>query len=316
MRERLLHILKRIAQIICVLLGVFLVALAGLYVTLAVSDGSSAIPSDVYSDSTRRPLVLAHRGGAALKPENTFAAFDHAIGLGVDVLEIDARISKDGVFFVFHDATVDRTTNGTGRIEEMSVAEIKALDAGYRFTKDSGTTFPYRAKGLTIPTLEETLDRYKGRNINIEIKPIPGENATRLCSSLRGRIDPKRTVIASASGGFLYPFREACPEFTTSASFTEVIDFLARYKFGVDASYSPSMKFLQIPVGLRYLTVLDGGFAAAARSKGLGIHVWTINDEDEMRRLVRLGVDGIVTDRPDLLIKVIDDERPGNARTQ
>lgn len=308
MANRLSLIFKRVIQSIGVLIGVLIVGLAGLYVSLAVSEGSSVTPSEVFSDSARRTLVFAHRGGAHLRPENTFEAFDHAVAIGVDVLEIDLRVTRDGEFVVIHDSTVDRTTNGSGRVEDKSVAELKSLDAGYGFTSDSGKTFPFRGKGLTIPTLNEALERYKGRNINIEVKSTTGENAPRLCSALRGRIDTKRIVIASASGDFLYAFREACPEFTTSATFTEVLDFLARYKLGVDSSYSPSMRFLQIPVGLRFLTVLDRGFAAAAKSKGLGIHVWTINDEDEMRRLIRLGVDGIVTDKPDLLVRVIAEE--------
>lgn len=307
MGNRLSLIFKWVIQSIGVLIGLLIVGLAGLYVSLAVSEGSTVTPSEVFSDSSRRPLVFAHRGGAHLRPENTFEAFDHAVAIGVDVLEIDLRVSRDGEFVVIHDSTVDRITNGSGKVEDKSVAELKSLDAGYRFTSDNGTTFPFRGKGLTIPTLIEALERYKGRNINIEVKPTTGENAPRFCSVLRGRIDTNRIVIASASGDFLYAFREACPEFTTSATFTEVLDFLARYKLGVDSSYSPMMRFLQIPVGLRFLTVLDGGFAASARAKGLGIHVWTINNEDEMRRLIRLGVDGIVTDRPDLLINVIDE---------
>lgn len=301
-------ILKKLLKVVAAVVSVILLGLAGLYVTLAVSDGESVKPADVYPGSRRTPLVLAHRGGADIRPENTFEAYDYAIGIGVDVLEIDARLSKDGEFVVIHDSTVDRTTDGTGRVEEKTLAELKSLDAGFRFTKDKGRSFPFRGKGLRIPTLEETLDRYKEKNINIEIKQVSGEKARDLCSILRGRIDTKRTVIASVSGDFLYPFRKECPEFTTSATFSEVLDFLTRHKVGVSSSYSPMMRFLQIPAGFRYLTVLDEGFAASARSKGLGIHVWTINDEKEMRRMIRLGVDGIITDRPDLLIKVIEEE--------
>lgn len=291
-----------------ILLGSVALGLAGLYVSLALSDGNPVGFSDVYQDSYRRPLVLAHRGGADLKPENTFEAFDHAVELQVDVLEIDVRTTSDGEFVVIHDSTVDRTTNGTGKVIELSLADVKRLDAAFRFTRDGGLMFPYRGTGVTVPTLSETLERYSGKNINIELKQVSGEKASELCEMLRTRIEPTKTVIASGSGEFLYPFREACPEYTTSATFTEVLDFLTRYKLGVVASYSPSMKLLQIPAGFRYLTILDPGFASAAKSKGLGIHVWTINDENEMRRLIRLGVDGIVTDKPDLLIKVINEE--------
>jgi len=300
--------LKTFLKIISVFFGALALGFAGLYVSLAISDGEAVAPAEVYLGGKRKPLVLAHRGGAHLRPENTFEAYDHAVELGVDVLEIDARVSKDGEFVVVHDSTVDRTTEGTGRVEEKSVAELKSLDAGFKFTKDNGASFPFRGKGLRIPTLLETLGRYKGQNINIEIKQAPAEKARALCMTLRGRIDPKNTVIASASSDFLYPFRTECPEFTTSATFTEVLDFLTRYKLGVSSSYSPVMRFLQIPSGFRYLTILDEGFASSARSKGVGVHVWTVNDEKEMRRMIRLGVDGIITDKPDLLIRIIEEE--------
>jgi glycerophosphoryl diester phosphodiesterase len=301
-------ILKTLLKIVSVFFGALTLGFAGLYVSLAISDGEAATPADVYRDSKRTPLVLAHRGGADLRPENTFEAYDHAVDIGVDVLEIDVRISKDGEFVVIHDSTVDRTTDGTGRVEDKTVAELRSLDAGFKFTTDNGTSFPFRGKGIRIPTFRETLERYKGRNINIEVKQAPGEKSREFCETLRGRIDPKQTVVASASGDFLYPFRDTCPEYTTSATFTEVLDFLTRHKLGVSSSYSPAMRFLQIPAGFRYLTILDRSFASSAKSKGLGIHVWTINDANEMRRLIRLGVDGIVTDKPDLLIKVIEEE--------
>ena len=314
MGKRLSLIFKRSVQTIGILIAVSFIGLTGLYVSLAVSEGSSAISPDVYSDSVRRPLVLAHRGGAHLRPENTFAAFDHAVEIGADVLEIDVRVSKDGEFLVIHDSTVDRTTEGIGKVIEKTASEIRSLDAGHGFTRDGGATFPYRGKGLTVPTLSETLERYAGRNVNLEAKQLEARHAFGFCSTLRGRIEPKRTVIASGGGDFLYAFRDICPEFTTSATLTEVLDFFARYKVGVEASYSPRMRFLQIPAGFRYLTVLDEGFASSARSKGLGIHVWTINDEAEMRRLVRMGVDGIVTDKPDLLIRVIEEESTKRSR--
>ena len=299
--------IKQLLKLAAVFLGIVLVALAGLYVSLAVTEGTAVTPATVYLNSQRRPLVMAHRGGSSLRPENTFEAFDHATEIGVDVLEIDVRATRDGEFVVVHDSTVDRTTNGSGKIVEKTLSEIEVLDAGFKFTNDDGATFPYRGKGVRIPTLLETLERYEGSNINIEFKQVSEEMAAQACSMLRKGIDTAKTVIASASGGFLSMFREACPEFTTSASFTEVLDFLTRYKLGISTSYSPSMRFLQIPAGFRYLTVLDRGFASAARSKGLGIHVWTVNDEKEMKRLIRIGVDGIVTDKPDLLIRVIQE---------
>ncbi len=112
-----------------------------------------------------RPLNMAHRGGSRLAPENTLAAFEHATSLGVDVLEMDLRSSADGVVVAMHDDGVDRTTDGTGPVTGLTLADLKALDAGYRFSRDGGATFPHRGQGVSIPTLDEVLtavDRGRG----------------------------------------------------------------------------------------------------------------------------------------------------------
>jgi len=307
------RILKIILKASLALLGISVFALSGLYVTLALSDGVAAPPSTVFSDASRRPLIFAHRGGADLRPENTFAAFDHSVGLKVDVLEIDVRLTSDGEFVVIHDATLDRTTSGNGNVGDRTLKEIKSLDAGFHFSNDDGRSFPHRGKGITVPTLEEVLERYVGANINIEFKDSQAGNAPDACRIVRGRISSSKTVIASVSGDFLYEFRKVCPEYPTSGTFTEILDLVLRHKVGVAQSYSPEMEVLQVPSGNRFLTIIDESFLRSAKKKGLGVHVWTINDENEMRRLIRLGVDGIVTDKPDLLIRIIDEELGGKS---
>ena len=115
-------------------------------------------------------MVIAHQGGEWLRPSNTLVAFDHAVELGVDVLEMDIHQTQDGVIVLMHDATVDRTTDGSGAIKEMSFAEIRELDAGYYWTDDDGATYPYRGQGIQVPTLEELFQRYPDMRMNIEIK--------------------------------------------------------------------------------------------------------------------------------------------------
>src|ERR1700752_3879311 len=106
---------------------------------------------------TAAQLVIAHRGNSAFFPENTLESFDQAVAIGADALEFDVRLSRDGRAVVIHDATLERTTNGAGEVAALTVDELQRLDAGYRFTHDGGRTFPFRGRGLTIPTLEMVL---------------------------------------------------------------------------------------------------------------------------------------------------------------
>jgi len=124
--------------------------------------------------------VIAHRGGAGLRPENTLAAFQHAAQLGADVLEMDLRVAADGAIVVMHDATVERTTDGAGAVASLKLAELKRLDAGYRWSPDGGATFPYRGRGVRVPALQipdrmrdtvlvtpELLARAHGKNMKL-----------------------------------------------------------------------------------------------------------------------------------------------------
>ena len=142
-------------KIILSVLGVILLALV-----LAAILSSRAPDHPYYSSELSYPLVIAHQGGDELWPGNTMYAFEQAAALGVDVLEMDLHITKDGVLVVMHDETVDRTTDGAGKIEEMTLEEIKALDAGYDWSPDGGDTFPYRGQGIEVPTLEEIFMHY------------------------------------------------------------------------------------------------------------------------------------------------------------
>ena len=117
------------------------------------------------------PLVMAHRGGQGLWPPNTLFAFERAVEMGADILEMDIHASADGVLIVHHDDTVDRTTNGSGAIRDHTLTELKELDAGYHWSADGGETYPFRGKGMRIPTLEEVLEAFPKTRLNIDIKP-------------------------------------------------------------------------------------------------------------------------------------------------
>lgn len=142
--------------------------LAVLYVTLAWR--AQPVPEHPFFTKQDGVMVIAHQGGEWLRPSNTLVAFDNAVELGVDVLEMDIHQTQDAVIVLMHDATVDRTTDGSGAIKEMSFAEIRELDAGYYWTDDDGATYPYRGLGFQVPTLEEMFQRYPEMRMNIEIK--------------------------------------------------------------------------------------------------------------------------------------------------
>ena len=285
---------------------VVFVILAGFYTYLAIQMGKPAIERAIFKREISRPLVFAHRGGGGLFPENTLEAFNYSAKLGVDVLELDIHGTSDGKLVVIHDATVDRTTGGRGRVNDMTLDELKKLDAGYSFTPDGGKTFPFREKGVTIPTLAEIFDAFPGMKFNIEPKQQTPSIIKPLCGLLRERKMTDKVIIGSFRQEVLDEFRTECAEVATSASPSEVSHFLAMYKAGLSDSYTPPMQALQIPENTGYLNVVSKDFVKSAHKLNLKVHVWTINERENMQRLLEMGVDGIMTDYPDRLLNLLD----------
>ncbi|MBA3240195.1 MAG: glycerophosphodiester phosphodiesterase [Acidobacteria bacterium] len=287
-----------------VVVGIVLLV-ASLYGLAARSKGVRAPEREFFRQDVRRPLVIAHRGGAGLWPENTLHAFEGAAALGADVIETDVRSTADGVLVVLHDATVERTTDGAGSVARMTLPELKRLDAGYRWSPDGGRTFPLRGRGLTVPTLEEVFERLPGMRFNIEPKRDAAPSPQLLCGVIRGRGMEGRVVVASFRASLLEEFRRECPEVATSASPVEAVNFIFRYKIGLADSYSPAMHALQVPEYAGGLRVLTKGLVEAAHKCNLAVHAWTVNDSEAMRRLVGMGVDGVMTDYPDRLLEIL-----------
>jgi len=252
-------------------------------------------------------LVMAHRGGRALWPENTLYAFEHSLALGVDVLELDVHSTKDGAIVVMHDKTVDRTTNGTGEIQTYTLEGIRALDAGYHWSDDDDVSFPYRGLGIVVPTLEEVFEAYStGVRMNIEIKQSEPSIVVPVCELIRGYGMADRVLIASFDSGTIETFRTTCPGVATTAGEGEVkllyglsIPFLA-------GLYQPEAEAVQVPEYWGDIHVLTSRMVNAAHNRGMDVHVWTVNDVDDMQRMLDLGVDGIITDHPDKLLSLLD----------
>lgn len=250
--------------------------------------------------------VIAHQGGNHLRPGDTMAAFEHAVELGVDVLEMDVHATSDGDIVVIHDKSVDRTTNGTGLVSEMTLAEIKALDAGYNWPLHQDTEdHPYRGVGVEIPTLEEVLAAYPDMPMVIEIKQAEPSVVKPFGELLRRFNRANITIVPSSHPQVINEFRTQFPEFATAGVESEILTFFILNKALLGRLYPPRMEAFQVPERSGNLTVVTPRFVRVAQSNGVAVHVWTVNETEDMRRILNAGVDGIMTDRPDLLLELL-----------
>jgi glycerophosphoryl diester phosphodiesterase len=254
-----------------------------------------------------RPWLVAHRGGARLAPENTLVAFDLARDLGADAIETDVHLSKDGEVIVFHDDDTLRLCGVPGTIEARTVEEIRALDAAFSFSPDGGATQPLRGRGVHPPTLAETLARHPGMRFNLEAKSSDPALAEALVRVVRdaGRMD--EVCLGSfddAQGERLRALApEGCHFLPTDAATCQVLFAKSGNPGGgCPAGYLVADLPLATDAGFR---VVDAEVVAHFHRHGIAVFVWTVDREDDMRELLALGVDGIMTDRPDRLKAVL-----------
>ena len=250
-------------------------------------------------------LVMAHRGGRNLWPENTLYAFERSVDLGVDVLEMDVHSTNDGAIIVMHDSSVDRTTNGTGPIQDFTLADLQTLDAGYSWTEDEGQTYPYRNQNILVPTLEKVFKSFPDVKMNIEIKQTQPSIVVPLCEIIRAYQMTEKVLIASFDMDTIEEFRNTCREVAATAGEDEVrmLYILSRVYLG--RLYQPPAEAVQVPEYWGDIHVLTERFVKAAQNRNIEVHVWTINDEESMRLMLDIGVDGIITDNPDRLLNLL-----------
>lgn len=258
-----------------------------------------------YAADLNYPLVIAHQGGDGLWPGDTLFAFQNAADLGVDVLEMDVHITKDSVLVLMHDETVDRTTDGTGEIEAMTLEELQKLDAGYDWTPDDGLTFPFRGQGIRVPTLEEVFTAFPEMRMTIEIKKTTASMAKPFCDMIREFNMQDKVLVASFHDERMKEFRSECPEVATSSAKDETTVFVLLTKGFLGGFYSPKFFSLQVPEESGGITVMTESFVRAAHARNLAVEPWTINDEETMRTFIEWGVDGIITDRPDIMLEIL-----------
>ncbi|MFA6844493.1 MAG: glycerophosphodiester phosphodiesterase [Sphaerochaetaceae bacterium] len=249
------------------------------------------------------PRVVAHRGDSKHYPENTLSAFISAAKMGVDVIETDVHLSKDGVLVIWHDPTLERNTDGQGAIEQHSLFELKKLDAGYTFTMDKGKTFPFRNKGVELCTLEEAFQACPGQRFNVDLKSKNPKIVDAFIKVVRENHFQDKVIGASFHLGNLKELRLKAPEILTSLSTLEVLPLLIRQKLGSLPKAKGRLIF-QVPISQWHIQITTPKFIRMMHQCGAVIQVWTINNEETMRMLFGMGVDAVMTDDPALAIKV------------
>jgi glycerophosphoryl diester phosphodiesterase len=249
-----------------------------------------------------RVAVIAHRGGSRLRPENTLAAFDHAASLGVDGLECDVHLSRDGVPVVIHDATLDRTTAAAGAVAARKAVELAAIDAGARFGEAEG--FPFRDSGNGVPKLADLLDRHPDIPFVVEIKGDDPAVVPAVVSILRASRRPGRFVIGGFSQAVLDAARQRAPEFPTGASREEVKAAIRRSYFRIPPRRTGYSVF-QVPFVFQGKQIFRAPFVATVTRAGIAVQAWIIDEEEDMHRLIRWGVTGLISDRPDVAVRVV-----------
>ncbi len=252
------------------------------------------------------PIRFAHRGSRLLWPENTWYAFDAAVqDFGYRYIETDIRITRDGVVVVFHDETLERTTNGTGKVSDWDWEDLRHLDAAYQFSTD-GEGFPFRGTGITVSRLEDTFDRYPDVCFNIDLKQPGSEWPVAEVVARAKRLDS--VLIGSFSDRRISRFRRITKgRVATSAGPSEAMAMFAASRLGRTSKRQADA--YQLPRSVKGASV-DRKLVNAVHEAGAQVHVWTIDEPIQMNELLDLGVDGIVSDRPDLLNEVIEERTP------
>jgi glycerophosphoryl diester phosphodiesterase len=268
----------------------------------------------------RRVIAYAHQGGAWEAPSSTLHAIAAALAAGATGIELDVHATKDGHLVVCHDATVDRTTDSSGEIADLTLTEVRALDNAYWWAPGADVSpglepdrYPYRGRApkdrrFGIALLEEVLEEFDDVVLNLDIKrtaPVvaPYEEALAVMLRRFGRTDD--VIVASFLDSATDAFSTFAPEIPTTAGTVATAAFYQAVQAGERPAPMRHVA-LQVPPAYGDLTLVDQRFVEVAHEEGVAVHVWTIEEEDEMERLCGLGVDGIITDRPTALAEVLN----------
>lgn len=254
---------------------------------------------------------VAHRGASAEAPENTLSAFERAFQkYQCDCAEMDVRVTRDGVPVIFHDEKMERVTNGRGRIQHLTLGEIKPLDAGFWFDPSGKKEFPYRGKGVNIPTLEEVLTRFPQQKFFIEIKDRGASAAQKILQVIRALGSKTHWVVGSFHGPTMRAFRTlAGSSIETFLAEDEAIVAYAQFRLGRKKK-ALAGRFASLPRYKYRVRLDDPGWIQFLHHQGVKVYYWTVNEKQEMDELLGWGADGIITDYPDRLVSLISGTGP------
>ncbi len=248
------------------------------------------------------PRIAGHRGAAGTVPENTLASFRRGLEDGATFVELDVHASRDGEIVIIHDGTVQRTTDGSGAVREMDLAELGRLDAGFRFTPDGGATHPFRGRGIGVPALREFFSEFPRTRATLEIKELPAPALESLFDLVEEFGKAEEVLVAAEDdatmGAARAVIRRRGLPVATGFSTGEIRAFMTAFWTGRELPPDVPGRALQIPRRYMGMDLVTRASVDAAHSRSVEVHVWTVNEVDEMRDLLALGVDGIITDYP------------------
>ena len=258
--------------------------------------------------ASREKLVFAHRGGARLAPENTLAAFENGLALGSDGIECDVHLSRDGVPVVIHDKTLERTTDAAGLVSARTAEELAQVDAGYRFAAADGS-YPFRNRRIGVPTLETVIRSCADVRVIVEMKQGDPALARAVAAAVRRTKAVDRVCVGSFYRRGLEVIRAEEPGIATSASEDEARWTLYRAWCRWPLAAARGYSAFQVPERAGRLRVVSPAFVRQAHRDGARVDVWVVDRAEDITRLFAWGVDGVITDRPDVAVAVRDDWR-------
>ena len=248
-----------------------------------------------------KPMIFAHRGDSGNFPENTIESLTKALQKGADGLELDIRLSGDNEIVVYHDDTLERLTDGEGRVNNFFLSDLQKLDAGYKFQKNG--QFPFRGEGISVPTLKNVFSELPEVPIIIELKDNNKILATKLGEILKSYSAEDRVLLGGFDYQMIKTLRQRLPEVPTAATKREALAFYVLAHLGIAGWLSWKFQAFTLPTHYYGLPVLTPFFRAAARAAGIKLYIWTVNDFDEFQELIDKGVDGVLTDYPGEMAK-------------
>ncbi|PVZ66675.1 glycerophosphodiester phosphodiesterase [Pelagibaculum spongiae] len=278
-----------------------------IWLVLWLLPAANSVAPHRYYESSNTLAVIAHRAGRGEMPDSTLPAAVAAHRLNA-VIELDIHQSKDAVLVVRHNDTVDATTEGSGLIKQRTLQQLKQLDAGYRFDPQKKSSFPFRNKNIKIATLAEIIAATPNAKYVFELKQIEPSIVEPLCRFINKNSLQNKVLVGSFSIDALADFRQLCPDVATSMSAQEVLALVLMQKIGLSHLLPIRANAVQVPIYRYGLTILTPSFVEAVQQRGLRVEAWTINQPKQMQKMIDLAVDGIITDYPAKLIRLLGEK--------